>query len=277
MVKKTDYAETVVEAARSVLLELAHLLGEYHDDMVLIGGWVPEILLKESGSKHCGSIDIDMALNHITIDEAHYTRIRQLLCDRGYKEGTQPFIFYRDVKLHERKCRVQVDFLAGEYLGTGKSHRNQRVQDIMARKARGCDLAFDHFCEVKVDGFLPNGARDSAVIRVASMIPFLVMKGMALHDRLKEKDAWDVYYCLRNYPGGLDKLVEEFTPYVNDALVREGLQKLAGKFSSPQHIGPRFIADFEGVTDQEDRDFLQRDAYERVKYFIESVGLNIEE
>jgi len=33
------------------------------------------------------------------------------------------------------------------------------------------------------------------------------MKGMALDDRLKEKDAWDIYYCIQNYPGGLDHLI----------------------------------------------------------------------
>jgi hypothetical protein len=38
-------------------------------------------------------------------------------------------------------------------------------------------------------------------------VPFFVMKGMALHDRLKEKDAWDIYYCTKNYTGGIDKLV----------------------------------------------------------------------
>jgi len=28
------------------------------------------------------------------------------------------------------------------------------------------------------------------MVRVSSIIAFLVMKGMALHDRLKENDAW---------------------------------------------------------------------------------------
>ena len=36
------------------------------------------------------------------------------------------------------------------------------------------------------------------------------MKGMALDERLKEKDAWDIYYCFQNYPGGLDNLIREF-------------------------------------------------------------------
>ncbi len=56
------------------------------------------------------------------------------------------------------------------------------------------------------------------------------MKGMALDDRLKEKDAWDIYYCLLNYPEGLDRIAEEFRPYLENGLVKEGLQKIARHF-----------------------------------------------
>ena len=42
MVTRRDYTAEEIEAARSVLIGLVHLLGEYKDDIVLIGGWVPE-------------------------------------------------------------------------------------------------------------------------------------------------------------------------------------------------------------------------------------------
>lgn len=35
-----DYSADQVEAAKSVLLEPVHLLGEYRDDIVVVGGWV---------------------------------------------------------------------------------------------------------------------------------------------------------------------------------------------------------------------------------------------
>ena len=44
-VKRTDYTAEAVEAARRVLLELTRLLGEYQDGIVVIGGWVPGLLL----------------------------------------------------------------------------------------------------------------------------------------------------------------------------------------------------------------------------------------
>lgn len=173
----------------------------------------------------------------------------------------------------DQKVSVQVDLLSGQYGGTKKGLRHQRMQGIFARKAIGCDLAFEESIEVTVEGELPGGGKNSVKVCVASIVTFLVMKGMALTDRLKEKDAWDIYYCVKNYPGGLDSLANEFKPHTRNALVREGLEKISIQFASEGHIGSKFVADFEEATDPEERAFLQRDAYERVNYLLERLGI----
>ena len=188
MVTRKDYLDEAVQAARSVMIELAHLLGEYRESLVLIGGWVPELLLPNRDRPHVGSIDVD--------------------------------------------------------------------------------LAFIDPIEVTVEGQLPGGGKDSVKIQVASLVTFLVMKGMALDDRLKEKDAWDINYCVRNYPGGLDALTDELRPHLGHGLVKEGLQKIAKHFASESHIGPTSVADFEEIKDPEERALIQRDAYERVTYVL---------
>ncbi|NOT54488.1 MAG: hypothetical protein HOP18_07780, partial [Deltaproteobacteria bacterium] len=151
---RTNYTADAVAAARSVLLELTHLLGQYQDDIVVVGGWVPELLLPQSQGHHIGSTDVDLALNHRTLQEAGYRTIKELLLARGYREGSQPFIFHRTVEQEGRELVVEVDFLAGEYDGTGQSHRTQKVQGVRARKARGCDLAFDAPTEITLSGVL---------------------------------------------------------------------------------------------------------------------------
>ena len=65
-----DYSADLVEAAYSVLLELVHLLGEYRDDIVVVGGWVPQLILPANPLKHVGSIDVDLAFNHRNLHEA---------------------------------------------------------------------------------------------------------------------------------------------------------------------------------------------------------------
>lgn len=269
-VTQADYSREQVEAAKSVMLELTHLLSEYKDDMVIIGGWVPDLLLP--GLDHVGSIDIDMALNHLKLREAGYATIEKLLQSRGYRKSTeQPYMFYRTVVVGGRNIEVELDLLSGEYAGTGKRHRHQNVQGIQARKARGCELAFNLSTEITISGDLPDGGHDTGMIRVATIVPFIVMKGMALADRLKEKDAYDIYFCVTNYPGGIDALVDDFRPHASHGLVVEALVKIAAKFASPDHVGPVHIVNFMSISEQEDRERLQRDAFERVDYLIKKL------
>ena len=67
-----DYTAEAVEAARSVLIELNNILGEYRDATVLVGGWIPGLLLPAADERHVGSIDVDLALNHKQLTEAGY-------------------------------------------------------------------------------------------------------------------------------------------------------------------------------------------------------------
>jgi len=275
MVTRKDYTAKAVEATYSVLIELMHALGEHRENIVLIGGWVPDILLGDVAEPHVGSIDVDLALDHTKMKAEGYRTIRGLLTSMGYKEGRQPFIFERKVRMGDKEIIVEVDFLAGEYEGTDEKHRHQKIQeqDMRPRKARGADLVFDNPKEVTMEGRLPDGGEDCVKVRVASIVPFLVMKGMALEDRLKEKDAWDIHYCIKNYPAGIDALVEEFRPHLGHGLVKEGLEKIAKQFASEKHVGPKFVADFEELTDTEEREILERDAYEQVTFLLKKLGI----
>lgn len=270
MVSRRDYNAEMVAAARSVLIEVSNLLGAYRDQLVVVGGWVPELLLPGG---HIGSTDVDLALDHRHLDEGSYRTIRELLLGRGYRQGKQPFIYLRPMRIGGREDHVQVDLLAGEYEGTGRSHRHQDAGGVQARKARGCDLAFEGVVELTMKGTLPNGAEDTARVRVASIVPFIVMKAFALRDRLKEKDAWDIYYCLSSRRAQLAELAEEFGPLRQHGLVREALSLLDEKFASEKHVGPRSVADFEELTDEDDRALRQREAFELVHQLLVKLGV----
>lgn len=275
MVTLRDYPSPAVQAARSVLLELARLLGQYRQDVVLVGGWVPELLFPEAELAHVGSLDVDLALNHGTLDVAGYRTIHELLVARSYYQDSaaQPFQYFRRVLVGEgQEIIVQVDFLAGEYGGRGRKHRSQRVSDMQPRKARGCDLAFDKPLTITLAGRLPTGPLDSATIHVVDVPVFMIMKAMAMASRLNEKDAWDIYFCLRSYPGGTAALAERFGPWLTHGLVREGLQITAEKFAAIDHYGPSAVAAFEGSRDAEDYAIRKRDAFERVHDLLQRLG-----
>jgi hypothetical protein len=198
-----DYGAQAVAAAKSVLVELVQVLGEFRDQIVVVGGWVPGLLLAKAPEPHIGTLDIDLALDFRRLPEASYATLLKALTSRGYRQDPQqPFRFFREVPVPDRPAIVvEVDLLAGEYGGTGPGHRTQPVQDARARKARGCDLVFANPQTVTIDGELPAGGRLRVTCRVAAIVPWLVMKGMALADRLKEKDAYDIYYAVHVYPG----------------------------------------------------------------------------
>ncbi|HDT12449.1 MAG TPA: hypothetical protein ENO01_02205 [Candidatus Marinimicrobia bacterium] len=272
MVTRSDYASDEVDICLSVMVELLTVIGELRDHVVLVGGWVPYFLIEEKQKEHTGSIDIDLAFDFNHISKASYKTILSLLEERGYHQGEQPFIFHRTVKTEEgREYTVQVDFIAGEYGGTGRSRRTQSVQDVRARKARGCDLVFENNFPVIIQKRMPDGAMNEVSIKVADVVPFLVMKGMALDDRYKEKDAYDIYFTVFNYPGGITGLAEEFEQLRKNKLVVEGLKKIKLKFKEIDSPGPVWVVNFLEIDDQEERERIQRDAFERMNRFLDSI------
>ena len=124
MATKGDYGEREVEAARSVLIELVHILAEFRESSVVVGGSVISLLYPELAKIYVGTLDVDVALDHRVIDDETYRTISEQLLKRGYVEGKQPFIFSRIVEVEgEETIKVEVDFLAGEYEGTSQGHR----------------------------------------------------------------------------------------------------------------------------------------------------------
>ena len=276
MVKQSDYKEPEVRACLSVLLEIMTILGEFRENIIIVGGNVPPLLISSAKEKHPGTIDIDLALDFQYIKSDTYQTIVETLVARGYyqKEGDQPFRFYRDIGDESKdKITVEINLLAGEYGGTAATRRHQTVQNARARKARGCDLVFEGAAKITLAGSLPGGATNELTIKVAAIGPFLVMKGMALWGRMKEKDAYDIYYCCKNYPGGSKSLAKAIKPLLNNKLAREGLGKIKAKFSTVDGIGPNWVANFLEVSDLEERARIQRQAFELTNTLMEKLDI----
>jgi hypothetical protein len=78
---------------------------------------------------------------------------------------------------------------------------------------------------------------------------------------------------LKQYSGKIDDLVGEFRHHLKNSIVQEGLRKLAKNFASEEHTGPKFVTAFEEITDEEDRIQMERDAFERVNYLLQKLGV----
>ena len=146
-----DFDTILTSASKSAMIELFRTLKRYSNSLVLVGGWVPYFLLKESmarkGVEHVGSIDIDVVINPAEIGDDEYRTIVESICDVGWRpvEG-KTFSYERSVQsIDGGKRDITVDFLAPESKDSGRRHRHRAVQtDLKARTMRGAEIALTH-------------------------------------------------------------------------------------------------------------------------------------
>ncbi|MDK2860380.1 MAG: hypothetical protein PWP25_1566, partial [Sphaerochaeta sp.] len=196
-----DYSEGQRDAAHRVLVELCSLFTQYQDDIRIIGGWVPELLFPDQG--HVGSVDVDMLTNHLTLEDEGYQTMARILLKNGYKQHPEKyFSFIKEVVVNGVPFDVDVDILAGMYGGTRRGKHSQHIQGLKAMKATGGDFAFKFEPrQVKLEAPRPDGAIDTARVNVVALVPYFVMKTAAM-GRGKAKDAYDIYFLIKHYPGG---------------------------------------------------------------------------
>ncbi|MCD8397087.1 MAG: hypothetical protein LUD12_07900 [Lachnospiraceae bacterium] len=265
-----DYSEGQKEAAHRVLMELVNIFGEYEEDLRIVGGWVPDLMFPDEG--HIGSVDVDVLINHKTLKDEGYQNMSRILMSNGYNEHPDKyFSFVKTIIVDGISYDVDIDILAGMYGGTQKKKRSQHVQGIKALKATGGNFAFDFPGQkIKVEASRPDGAIDVAHVNVVAVVPYLIMKTAAL-GRGKAKDAYDIYFLIKHYHGGIKKLALEFADVRDKKIVKEMKDKLYEKFKTIEHAGSCDVADFLEIEDEEERQMTLRDASEQVLALIEQI------
>ena len=232
MVTLRDIHRSRLRPRASVLLELAHLLGQYRPYVVVVGGWVPELLFPEAELVHVGSLDVDLALNHRGLDDAGYRTIHQLLIDVGIirKKAANPFNTSAECRSGMGgKSSWKLTFWQASMAGEGAEAALNGSPACSRGEREGAILPLKVIprCGWK-DAFRP--VRDCATICVAGVPMFVIMKAMALGSRMKEKDAWDIYFCLLSYPVGRSSLPSDSGLSFENRLVREGLRIIQESF-----------------------------------------------
>ena len=137
-------------ASRAVLIDVINVLGAYRDKIVLVGGWVPDLLYPGRG--HMGSLDVDLAIVPSALSENVYETILNRLVDAGYSHQTSPTRFLKHVEGSDRP--VKVDLVSGQYRD-GEKARMVRVGELQLNTLRGIDLAFETCESIEISGTMP--------------------------------------------------------------------------------------------------------------------------
>jgi hypothetical protein len=94
---------------------------------------------------------------------------------------------------------VEVDLLAPATRRSGGGHRHERIGgEPLARRTEGAELVRSGHVNREISGVLPDGRRHRLTVRVATPAALVILKGLAMSDRDKPKDAYDVDYVLRH-------------------------------------------------------------------------------
>lgn len=268
--QREDYSDRQVKAAHRVLVDLGQVLASFEDCLVVVGGWVPDLLMEKAEEAHVGSIDVDLALDAQKLAEGRYAELlNTLLNTRRYKQAEEPFKLYADVDLEdgEPSVRVDVDFLKSPDART-KKNKPKFTKNFRPLDASGCSAAFENPELVVITGKMIKGKTNRVQFLVASIADFLIMKAYALASRDKPKDAYDICFCLDNYPGGRNKLAANWKKRAGKKDVIKAIAILKEKFAAVDSYGPGQVVEFYNSANAEEQARQSRRAYELVQEFL---------
>jgi hypothetical protein len=271
--QKEDYSTRQIEAARRVLIDVGQILASFSDCLVVVGGWVPDLLIPESEEPHVGSIDVDVALDAAQLTEGRYAEmLKLLLATKRYAQGEKEFQLVTDVDLEdgEKPVRVEVEFLAPTDVKL-KKNKPKLLPGFRVLQTEACAVAFNSPIEQKLTGENVRGAKNTVRWRIASLPDFLIMKSHAIAGRDKPKDGYDFCYCLEHFPDGLEKLGAIWKNRRDEKHVAQAIKILYEKFESISSFGPQQVVEFYNSANPDERAMQARKAYELVRRFLELI------
>jgi len=274
-----DYDDRTTQAVKSVLVEIGQILGSFRGKFAVIGGSVPWLLLENAENPHVGTLDVDLSLDAEALQDGQYADLVKELMTQDYVQtkSTREFQLQRTVPARDGgpDIEILVDFLMPRGADIEKN-RPKLIENFRVQRADGADLAVHFHQLVAVSSETPTGGRNTVEIAVCSIPALLAMKGYAIELRQKRKDAYDIHYCIRNYPGGASALADDCKKLLGHESARTGYGFIDAKFNSVDSYGPtsvRLFVEESSVLGDLTADQWQQDAYGQVNDWLTALGL----
>lgn len=245
-----DYSADDHERVRQTCLHLATVLGALIDELTIVGGLVPSLLIPDRPDPdfepHRGTMDLDLGLSVAVLDEDLYATIAEQLRTAGFEvdvneKGNATFYRWRTPP---GTPKVTVDFLIAEEALTKLQRVPKFDEDFGALATKGLQLAWRDRRQVTLDGYTLHGMRAIRDLWICGPGAFVILKARAIQGREKYKDAYDLYYLLRYYGTGLAEVAEAIVPLLDDPDAREAIEWLARDYADADCLGPRRTALF---------------------------------
>jgi hypothetical protein len=231
-----------------MLLYLVSILGDLLDDLVVVGGLVPSLLVTTPAvgeEPHVGTADLDLGLEIALLDSQRYHTLAERLRGHGFLPDRNEQGQVTRQRWRHPETTATVDFLMPPVT---EGQRGGSLQDLEADLAAvvmpGLGLAFRDRELVSVTGRTLLGENLTREVPVCGPGAFVVLKARALRQRGENKDAYDIYYLVRHYGENVEVIAQRLRPLLDDGAAREAVSFLEGDFSTVDSIGPSRAAAF---------------------------------
>ena len=147
----SDYSPAAVQLVRAASLYIATKLGDLRDDIVIVGGLVPSLIIPQaavstSSPLHIGTMDVDLGLAIAILDERRYRELCERLRSANFEpdknEAGRPT--NQRWRIESEGQAVTVDFLIP---ATSESDRGGALRNLEENFAAiitpGLELAFE--------------------------------------------------------------------------------------------------------------------------------------
>jgi len=252
---RSGYGAEEFEQVKAACLTVAVTLGAYLDDVRIVGGLVPALLIdttradedEEADERHPGTNDLDIGLALALLDDERYAEISARLRAEGFEVDTNDNGNPTVQRWRLGELKVTIDFLMPPAPDQVPRMRVQNLQpDFGALVTPGLELAFEESVDVELDGHTLRGERVRRTIPVCGPAAFVVLKALAFGQRGEPKDAYDLVYVIRHTPGGGRAIAERLAGHSerHDPIVEQALGLLTRDFQPPDGLGPGRTAEF---------------------------------
>lgn len=248
---ESDYSPQLLDLVRSVCLYVCTKIGDFSEDFVVAGGLVPILIIPqdpppEGADKHAGTRDLDLGFSLGIFDGSRYQEIADRLQGAGFapdvsEDGNPTLQRWR----LDKDIEATVDFLipqtSPDEAGGSIKHLER---DFGAIITPGLELAFKDRINVTLSDKTPMGEIAERDVWVCGPGAFVVLKALAFGNRGENKDAYDLYYVVRNFGSGPIDVVRHLTPLLDSQPARRAIEILRRDFADPGAVGPARVARF---------------------------------
>jgi len=268
-----EYSIEQAELVRATCLYIATKLGDLMGEIVIVGGLVPSLLIDqdsmpEGDDKHVGTMDLDIGLALAIFDGSRYRAITDRLRSAGFihdvNEMGNPT---RQRWKVEEPRKVTVDFLIPPSNDDDEGGKIRDIEpDFAAIITPGLRLAFIDQQKITLSGKTIFGEKAVRDIWVCGPGAFVVLKALAFRKRGENKDAYDLYYHIRNFGNGVHEVADALKSLLSEFEAKEALEILRQDFIDFDGLGPSRVAKF--LTDGKD-DEIQADVVGFVRQLLD--------